>query len=69
MNRPGWHFRRWMGLLISGAGLAAMREESYSFIWQPKVLMNTFFCTVGIEGVCVNFSLAGFKAELQICKV
>jgi hypothetical protein len=20
-----------------------MRDESYSFIWQPKVLMNTFF--------------------------
>jgi hypothetical protein len=23
--------------------ISAMRDESYSFIWQPKVLMNTFF--------------------------
>jgi hypothetical protein len=24
------------------ASMSAMRDESYSFIWQPKVLMNTF---------------------------
>ena len=23
---------------------SAILSESYSFIWQPKVLMNTFFC-------------------------
>ena len=25
------------------ANISAIRDESYSFIWQPKVLMNTFF--------------------------
>ena len=37
---------------------SAILSESYSFIWQPKVLINTFFCmnclAVAVAGSCLQ---------------
>ena len=41
---------------------SAILSESYSFIWQPKVLMNTFFCMVLF--ICRVLTLDKWKSSL-----
>jgi hypothetical protein len=53
---------------FAALSISAMREESYSFIWQPKVLINTFFGADELVTTGVDFSLVGFKGWLQIYK-
>jgi hypothetical protein len=42
--------------------ISDMRDESYSFIWQPKVLMNTFLGDAVFLGIEFKILLLIYKA-------
>jgi hypothetical protein len=42
-----------------------MRDESYSFIWQPKVLIKTFLGAVALVRDAAEFFLVGFISRIQ----